>query len=173
MNVVEEAARIAAARFAALATSVYSGDPLTSDLTWLNNRLTPGQNFLVGYGFGTYDPATGMFNMAAFEVDGVTYVFGSVLQSPAPAQGSSKSDNLPSYALYVAEAMTLDAYCFIATGILGLASADYGVGSRVIGFNWTDFQNLTFAAVNVFEDVLTISPAVAAAEISNFAVRKA
>lgn len=173
MNVVQEAARIAAARFAALATSVYGYDPITGALTWKNNKLPAGTNYIAGYGFGTYDPATGSFALVGFTVDGVQYIWGSALLSPAPAQGSSKTESIPSYAVNISEAATFDVYCFIAaSGTLGLYQADFGQGSRVIGWKWADFQKLGFVAAKVFEDVLTVNPYVGSAEITAFSVAR-
>lgn len=174
MNAVEEAARIAEARFAALATSVMAFDPIIGDLTWKNNTITPGQEVLVGYGFGTYDPAAESFTFTAYIKDGVPYICGSAVLSPAPAQGSSKTENISSYAPYTAKPVTFDVLCFIASGTLGLLSQDFTSGARIIGLKWEDFQNLSLIADKIFEDVLAVAPAPAApTEISAFAVRKA
>lgn len=173
MNLVEEAARIAEARFAALATSVVGYDPITGALTWKNNKLTAGASVLVGYLWGTYDSATGAFSVWVFESGGVQYACGSVLTSAAPAQGGSKTDSIKSYAPNFTSKTMLDALCFIGTGTLSVFNQDYGSGARTIGLKWSDFQALSLIAVKAFEDMLEVSPWVAAAEITTFTATKA
>lgn len=168
---LDEMAEIVAARFAALGVEGF--DPLTADLTWKNNKLTPGELILAGYLFGTYDPATGSFSVLVFEVDGVPYAWGSVLTSTIPSQGVSKTDTIPTYALDPTEAMTLDVLTFLASGSLGIHSVDWASGSRVTGLRWADFEALTMINSRVFEDVVTVSPYVTPTEITGFALRKA
>lgn len=158
MNLVQEAARIAEARFAALALSVYGNEAITGDLSWKNNALTPGSMFLVGYIFGHHNPATKGFSPLQYKIDAVAFSWGSAIQSAAPAQGSSKSESISSYAPNIVEAVTLDVVCFLSSGTLGIAYRLGAKGYRVGGLNWDDYQKLDFRALRVFEDVVSVVP---------------
>jgi hypothetical protein len=172
MDALEEAARIAEARFRELALSVVAGDPITGDLQWLNNSLTAGEQALVGYAFGFYDPATDMITLAGVQYEGKVYIVGSVIQSSVPAQGSSKTEHITSYALDVAEPMTFDVFCFIASGSVSLLTIGGSQGNRIVGMLSDEFQALTFVVSKIFEDVMTVSPGVSVADISSFIIRK-
>ena len=174
-NIVEEAASIIEAAFAekrALAISANPGDPLNGSISYKNNKLTPGASVLVGYIMGSYDPASGTFNAVGFTQDGVQYVWGSAMNDSAPAQGQSASRSVATYALNPSQTTTFDVLVFIGTGQLGAISADYGSGARTIGLKWSDFQALTVLASKPYQAQVTVTPAVAAVEITAFTLAK-
>jgi hypothetical protein len=175
MNILNEAARIVEAAFAqraALAVGVEGFDPLTGKVTWRNNKLTQGASVIVGYAFGSYDSATNKFYLAGFKADNVDYVWGSAIVAAAPAQGTSASPDILSYALNVAAQTTFDVLVFVATGTLGLYAADYKKGSRTIGLKLTDFAAITVIGSKVYTAQLTVSPYALPAEVVGFSVSK-
>jgi hypothetical protein len=174
-NIIEEAASIVEAAFAekrGLAVSANPNDPLTGTIVYKNNKLGQGASLFVGYIMGSYDPTSGTFNAVGFVQDGVQYVWGSNLTDSAPAQGQSATRDVTTYALTPSQSTTFDVLVFIATGQLGAISADYGSGSRRIGLNWSDFQALTVLAGKAYQGQLTVTPAVAAVEITAFTLAK-
>jgi hypothetical protein len=172
-DILAEATRILAVSFGS-PVALEGGDPLKGTLNWLNHKRTQGEDVFVGYVLGTYNPTTEIFNCAGFTVDGVDFVWGSVAISQAPAQEASKSDIITSYALNVHEPTTFDVFTFIATsaGALNGYGVDWGSGNRFIGLKWADFQALSRLAIEVYQDVITVSPQAPYAKINSLSVVK-
>jgi hypothetical protein len=170
IDILEEASQIVEAAF--LQLGVQGFDPLTGAVTWRNNTLTQGASVIIGYVLGTYDSSTNTFKMAAFNVGSVQYVWGSAIAATAPAQGTANTLSILSYALNVSAQTTFDVLVFIATGTLGLATADYGKGSRTIGMKFTDFQALSMLGTKIYTAQLTVSPYALPAEVTGYSISK-
>ena len=154
-------AGIAATRFTTphgLATTVESYNPITGKLTWKNNEIPSGTEILAGYALGHHDPATDEFHFLLIEHEGVAYIAGSVVGVSAPSPGTTRDEDVPSYAPPVQEETVCDALAFIAQGSLGVLTADLKSGTRIVGLRLADFQGLAFAGAGVFANVLTMNP---------------
>ena len=129
------------------ADNIKGNDPTTFFLGWENDKLPKGTNVFLGYGLGIQLEAGGTFQFLFYPWDGIYYLWGSEIITPTPEMGQGKTDSIASYAPpAIEQPVTWDAYCFIATGSLGILTADYGHGRRTIGLKQDDFGNLSFIA---------------------------
>ncbi len=170
-NILEEAAEILRARMAAV--SVGEGDPLHGLITWKNNKLDPAELKIIGYIFGELVGDT--FQGATFVKDGVTYYWGTMTNIHPPAKGTSRTDDINTYAIYgVGAVTTFDALTFIAEREpLVVTSTGLYPDLRIVGLGVDSFEALTKLAVRVFENMVTVTPYVVPAEITGFIVSKA
>lgn len=179
-NVLEQAAQIAAARFAspyglasprALQLEVEPGDPIRGSLQWNSGDIPQGIAMMSGYLLGQVQGED--FYFATFTIGGVTYAYGTRLTLTSPAPKSARTDIITSYAMDFGQTVTLDALCFLASGTLATHSSTVNHGSRVIGLRADQINALTFYAGRIFQNVLTIGTPTQAAEITGFSITKA
>lgn len=161
--VLDEADEIVAAAFGSLSTLAVNGeDPLTATITVKNNTLTSGTREMVGFLLGTYDAGTGSFSCLGITISGVVYLVGCSVADTVPGAGASKDISVPTYAVDVGSAMTLDALAFLMPepSQLRAYGVDWGKGTRVLGIHKDDFFALqsTILAAKAFTGVVTISP---------------
>lgn len=157
------------------AISVDAFDPLKGVVTFKNNNLTQGVWMDVGFVFGIYDESTGSISLVGFTVDSTTYIWGRYVRPTAPAKGSSKNADVPTYALNPAAVTTYDVLAFVGPDTtMGCYTADYGSGLRAIGIKWADLQPYlnTVYDKKIYLNVVTVAPYALPAEITNLAMSK-
>lgn len=149
-------------------------DPLTVNITWKNNKIPKDTEMYCITLFTFWDGSDWV--LAKFQVDTTWYYWGSLIMAVAPSPGEEDFEVTTSYALN--PQTTLQCGCLVILVEPAVAieefKIDLGKGTRTVGLNCDDIQNLLNVAqlygYKHFENRFILRPARPPAEITSCVV---
>lgn len=160
-----------------LSTDVEGYSPLKVIIKWKNNKLPHGKELYCINLFTVYNEQNNQWEFVNFDVNGVYYLWGSIIVAIAPYQGEEDEEIHLTYALNPPKTVNCGCYIILIEPAVEVNEykVDFGKGSRTIGLNMSDLNELVETAqvyaVKHFPNTFVLHPYTAPAEITQCYVK--